>query len=226
LGVGRLKLKLKRKLKMRRFAKILLLLLMALCPAQIISAQGISGVAEKVKSSVKAKAGCWKLNRESRREIAEFTEDEQEWECRKEYVRVVIYQMDSDTSASKLFRDQRDQITQSPGRVVDEYQFGDESRVLSSFQYSTSSYIFFRRGNLMVRIDANTDRNGTSTSTLKNAVLFAQLLEENLTPPDNSSKHSSNIFFHQHVLPLLILNIRSGNPGISLLGYLHGVLCG
>jgi hypothetical protein len=93
-----------------------------------------------------------------------------------------MFQSSSDAGASALFTEQRDQIVSSPGRVVDTFKFGDESRVTSYFPYGPSSYIFFRSGTIFVRIDSNLAKKGKSETTLRNAVLFAQLLVKQMAP--------------------------------------------
>jgi hypothetical protein len=135
--------------------------------------QRVFDIAEKLKSAVKKKKRCWRLNRE---ELRRKDEAEQEWNCGKEWVRVDLIQYDSEAKAGETYREQRDQIVQAPGRVIDTYHFGDESRVTAYSPYSTSSYVFFRIGKIFVRIDSNLTRKGKTETTLKNATLFAQLL--------------------------------------------------
>ena len=141
----------------------------------------------RVKSAVRVKSSCWKLNRAQERQNGERTDFGQEWLCRKESVTVYFYQAPSIEAAVKLFEEMRDAPVASPGRTVDSHKFGDQSFIKSHSPYSKSSYVFFRKINIVIRIDSNIMRNATSERTLKNAVRFAQIVVEQIMPPPNNA---------------------------------------
>jgi hypothetical protein len=165
---------------MSRLSKFFVLLLLLLCAAPAAFSQDVFDVADRLKSNLQQNPRCWKLNRENYRRNVEAPEAEQEWKCGKEWIRVDMFQAPNDAAASAMFTEQRDQIVSSPEKIVDTYKFGDESRVTSYFPYGPSSYIFFRSGKIFVRIDSDLTKKGKSETTLRNAVLFAQLVVEQM----------------------------------------------
>ena len=167
-------------------AKLLVLSLVLLCSAPAAYAEDISDVAEQVKAVVKEKQPCWKLYHQQDRGKAV----EVNWVCAKEGVIAYLYQESSVEAAARLLYEIRTSPVASLARVPgappeDSYKFGDESFVRSYFSYSSSSYIFFRKGSIVVRIDSGSEGKTSSERTLRNAVLFAQLLIERMPPPNN-----------------------------------------
>ena len=119
------------------------------------------------------------------------------WVCGKEGVIAYLYQAPSVEAAVELLYEIRTSPVESsvvaPGEPsIDSYQFGDESFVRSFNLYSRSSYVFFRKGNIVVGIDSGTIGKASSKRTLRNAVRFAQLFAERMPPPHNSFKRSVN----------------------------------
>ena len=171
---------------MPRSANLLILSLALLCSAPTAHAEDVSTVAEKVKAVVNEKGSCWKLFHEQKRRDIDRAEVLVNWVCGKEGVVVYLYQEPSVEAAVKLFYEMRTAPVAAPGRTVDSYKFGDESWVNSYNPYSRSSYVFFRKGNIIVRIDSGTRGKASSARTLKNAVRFAGLFDEQIRqPPSN-----------------------------------------
>lgn len=179
---------------MPRFANLLMLSLVLLFPLPAAYAQDVSTVAEKVKAVIKDKASCWKLFHQQERKIDDGKAIEVNWVCGNEGVIAYLYQEPSVEAAVKLLYEIRTSPVQSSAtsRPVDPYKFGDESYVRSYYLYSSSSYVFFRKGNIVVRIDSGTTGKSTSTCTLRNAVRFAQMFAEQITPPNNSFNPTRN----------------------------------
>ena len=180
---------------MLRFANLLMLSLILLCSAPTNYAQDASAVAEKVKAVVKEKASCWKIYHQQERKIDGVTAVEVNWVCGKESVIAYLYQVLSVEAAARLLYEIRTSPVSSSAVVpgappLDSYQFGDESSVRSYYLYSRSSYVFFRKGNIVVRIDSGTMGKTSSKRTLRNAVRFAQWFAEVMPPPNNSSNPS------------------------------------
>jgi len=174
-----------------RRANLLMLLpaLLWLVPAAY--ARDVSDVAEEVKAIVKEKAPCWKVFRQEERKQAAFWEIDLDWVCGKEIVGAYLYQTPSVETAKKLLNDivtsPVQSLTTTPGHPVINEKFGDESDVRSYFAYSNSSYVFFRKGNIVVRIDSSGSGKTSSQKTLENAVLFAQLFAERISSSRSSS---------------------------------------
>lgn len=148
-------------------------------------AQDISAIAGKVKAIVKEQASCWKLYNQQERKNTEIEEINLNWTCGRDGVIAYIYQAPSVETAIKWFYELRTSpvaspVTSSNWRNADSYKFGDESSIRSNFLYSSSSYVFFRKGNIVVRIDSGSSKKTTSARTLKNAVLFARLINEQI----------------------------------------------
>ena len=144
-----------------------------------------------MKSLVKEKETCWKLFRQQERKNTEFSEVELDWVCGKENVITYLYQLPSVEAADKLLYEICTSPVQSSAVAlgappIDSYQFGDESFVRAYLLYSRSSYVFFRKDNIVVRIDSGTTGKASSKRTLRNAVLFAQFFAERMSLPDNS----------------------------------------
>jgi hypothetical protein len=168
-----------------------MLSLILLCSALAAYAQDVSAVAEKVKVVVKERTGCWKLFHQQERKTSDVTAVEVDWVCGKEGVIVYLYQAPSVEAAVKLLYEIRTSPVQSStvalgAPPIGPYKFGDESYVGSYYLYSRSSYVFFRKGNIVVRIDSSTMGKASSKRTLRNAVRFAQLFAEHMPPPNNS----------------------------------------
>lgn len=164
---------------MFRYASLLILHLALFCVAPSVHAQNVSTVSEQVKARVKEEAPCWKLFRHEARKTDQFAEIDVDWVCGKESVGVYLYEVSSEEAAAMLLRE----IVTSPVQSlavaagaprVDSYKFGDESYVRAYLLYSKCSYIFFRQGKIVVRIDSNTMGKATSKRTLANAVRFAE----------------------------------------------------
>lgn len=171
---------------MRRFTNLIMLLLMLVCSTSAVYSQELSEVVGRVKSVIQAKPSCWKLNRVQERNNSGWVSFEQEWLCRKESVTIYFFQEDSIDGAIKMFEELRTSPVQAPGLFVASPQIGDQSVIRTYPDYSRSSYIFFRKGKIVVRIDSNIMRNAPSTITLKNAIWFAQLIEKQISQPDNA----------------------------------------
>src|SRR5215208_1926265 len=179
------------EIKMAQHVALFMLSLILLCSASTAYAGDVPIVAEEVTVMVKEKASCWKLHRQQERKNVEFPEVELDWVCGKESVIAYLYQASSVEAAAKLLHEIVTSPVQSSAVVpgappTDIYQFGDESYVGSYYLYSKSSYVFFRKGNIVVRIDSNGMWKPTSKRTLRNAVRFAQLFDECMPPPNNS----------------------------------------
>lgn len=180
-----------RGVKMLRFAGLLMLPLILLCSAPAASAQDVSAVAEKVKVAVKEGARCWKLYHQQERKDGDRTAVEVNWVCGEEGVIAYLYQVPSVEAAARLLDEIRTSPVGSSAVVpgappMDSYQFGDESVVRSYYLYSRSSYVLFRKGDTVVRIESGTTGKASSERTLSNAVRFARLFAERLPPPDKS----------------------------------------
>jgi hypothetical protein len=165
---------------MFRPASLLILSLMLLCPPPAVYAGDVSTIAEEVKAAVEEKASCWKLFHQQERKDVDRAELWVNWVCGKKGVVVYLYQEPSVEAAIKLFYEMRTAPVASPGRLVESYKFGDESFVTSYNPYSRSSYVFFRKGSIVVRIDSGTTGKASSARTLKNAVRFARLFVEKM----------------------------------------------
>lgn len=175
---------------MFRYVNLLMLSLTLLCSAPAADAQNVSAVAEEVKAIVKEKASCWKLYHQQERKDGDHTTVEVNWVCGKEGVVAYLYQVPSVEAAAKLLNE----IITSPVQSLavaqgapplDAYQFGDESYVRAYLLYSKSSYVFFRKGNVVVRIDSGTMWKASHKRTLRNAVRFARMFAERIQPPGN-----------------------------------------
>jgi hypothetical protein len=182
---------------MSRTANLLILPLILLCSAPVVIAQSVPPVVEKVKVVVKEKASCWKLYHQQERKDGDRTTVEVNWVCGKEGVVAYLYQEPSVEAATKLLYEIRTSPVESlavvPGAPpMNPYQFGDESIVRAYLLYSRSSYIFFRKGNIVVRIDSGTMGKASSKGTLRNAVRFARLFAEHIPPPNNSLNRSAS----------------------------------
>jgi len=174
---------------MYRFAYLFMLSLALLFAAPTASAEDLSTIADKVKAVVNEEPSCWKLYRQQQRETIQFLEVDLDWVCGKESVIAYLYQAPSVEAASKLLYEIRTSPVQSSAVALgapplDSYKFGDESFVGAYYLYSRSSYILFRKGDIVVRIDSSTRGKASSKRTLKNAVRFAQLLDEYMPPPN------------------------------------------
>jgi hypothetical protein len=164
--------------------------LLLLCSAPAAYGQDVSAVAVKVKAVVNKSAPCWKLYHQQERKHGEGRAVEVNWLCGKEGVIAYLYQEPSVEAAAKLLHEI---LTSSVGSLatvpgpppLDSYQFGDESSVRSYFLYSKSSYVLFRKGNIVARVDSGSAGKTSSKRTLRNAVLFAQLFAEQMPPPNN-----------------------------------------
>ena len=182
---------------MSRTAILLTLTLMLLCPARAVNAQDVSKVSKKVEAIVKEKISCWKLFHQEERKVGDRSEVLVNWVCGKEGVVVYLYQESSVEAAAKLLHEIRTSPVQSLAVALDAppvgpYQFGDESVVRSHLLYSSSSYVFFRKGKIVVRIDSGTTGKASSKRTLRNAVRFAQLFADHLPPPNDSLNQTRN----------------------------------
>jgi hypothetical protein len=177
---------------MFRYANLFMLALTLLCSAPTAYAEDVSTVVEEVKAMVEKKSSCWKLLRQEERKNTEFLEIDLDWVCGKESVVAYLYQVPSVEAAAKLLYEIITSPVQSlavaPGAPpTDSYKFGDESYVRAYLLYSRSSYVFFRKGNIVVRIDSGARGSGSHKRILRNAVRFAQLFAERMPPPSNSS---------------------------------------
>jgi len=172
-----------RKTEMPRFTNLLILFPILFCSPSIAYTQQVSTVAGRVKSVVQDKSTCWKLTRMQERKSVVRTDVEQEWLCGKESVTIYFYQGITTEAAINLFREMRAAPVASPGRSVDSHKFGDESLIttgaLEIREGNTS--IFFRQGDMVIRIDAVTMENPQSSSALKQAIRFAQIVAERLS---------------------------------------------
>jgi hypothetical protein len=171
---------------MPRCAKLITLLLILVCSTSAVGAQELSEVVGRVKSIAQAKRSCWKLNRAQERNTGARKAFEQEWLCRQESVTIYFYQGDSIEAAIKMFEELRTSPVEAPGLFVESPKLGDQSSITTYSAYSRSSYVYFRKSNIVVRIDANTMRNASSALTLKNALRFAHIVEEQISQPNNS----------------------------------------
>ena len=203
---------------MSRTANLLILPLILLCTAPAANAQDVSAVAEKVKSVVKKSEPCWKLYRQQERKHGDGKAVEVNWVCGKEGLIAYLYQELSVDAAAKLLYEIRTSPVGSSAHVpgaptVDSYQFGDESFVGSYYLYTRSSYIFFRKGNIVVRIDSGSSGKTSSKRTLRNAVLFAQLFAEQMSLPNDDmhpTGNSVNVILH---LECLSQSFPAGDDG-------------
>ena len=185
------------KTKMSRIVILFILLLILLCSAPAVNAQDVSTIAKNVKAIVKETSSCWKLFHEEQRTVGDRAEVWVNWVCGKEGVVVYLYQESSVAEAAKLLYEIRTSPVQSLAVAIGTppigpYQFGDESFVRSNLLYSSSSYVFFRKGNMVVRTDSGTTGKASSKRTLKNAVRFAQLFVDHMPPPNDSIKQTRN----------------------------------
>ena len=144
---------------MTRTAILLILPLILLSPAPALNVQDVSTIANEVKAEVKEKGSCWKLFHQEQRKNGDRAEVWVNWVCGKEGVVVYLYQESSVEAAAKLLYEINTSPVQSLAVAMDAppirpYQFGDESFVRSNLLYSSSSYVFFRKGNIVVRIDS------------------------------------------------------------------------
>ncbi|HEX8071278.1 MAG TPA: hypothetical protein VF546_15085 [Pyrinomonadaceae bacterium] len=171
--------------------KLLVLLVVLVGSAPGVRAEGLVEIAGRVKGAVEEKRSCWKLNRVQER--WEGTAFEQEWLCgKKEAVTIYYFQRASVEEAAKLFEEIRTSPVQAPGRYVDAPKVGDQSTISAYNEYSTSSYVFFRKGDVVVRIDSNLLARGTPATTLENAVRFAQLVEAQIASPASPPGQTRN----------------------------------
>jgi hypothetical protein len=182
---------------MFRFANLFMLSLILLCSAPAASAEDVSTVVDNVKAIVKEKAACWKLYHQQERKDGERTTIEVNWVCGKEGVIAYLYQEPSVEAAVKLLYEIRTSPVQSLAVVqgappLDAYQFGDETVVRSYLLYSSSSYVFFRKGKIVVRIDSGTMGKASSKRTFRNAVRFAQWFADLIPTPNNSLNRTRN----------------------------------
>jgi hypothetical protein len=174
---------------MYRTARLLILTLVLLCCAPSAYGEDVPALVEGVKAAVRKKAPCWKLFHQQGRRETDRAEAWVNWACGKDGVAAYLYHEPSVEAAIKLFQEMRTAPVAAPGRAVDSYKFGDESFVSSFNPYSRSSYVFFRKGNIIVRIDSGTNGKASSARTLKNAVRFARLFVEQLSAPPNNGMH-------------------------------------
>jgi len=174
---------------MYRTVCLLILSLVILCCTPSAYGKDVPALVEGIKAAVKEKAPCWKLFHQQGRRDVDRAEAWVNWVCGKEGVVAYLYHEPSVEAAIKLFHEMRTAPVAAPGRAVDSYKFGDESFVRSFNPYSRSSYVFFRKGNIIVRIDSGTSGKASSARTLKNAVGFARLFVEQLSAPPNSGMH-------------------------------------
>jgi hypothetical protein len=148
-------------------------------PAQ---AQELADVLAKVKSAIVQKDSCWELKRAENRNLDDSKASEQDWVCGNQVVGIYYYQQPSIEAAGKLLQEIITSPVQAAGQTVPSPKIGDESSIRTYTEYSTSSYVFFRRGNIVVRIDSNlfetTDR--ANTLTLKNAIDFAKIVDDQI----------------------------------------------
>ena len=160
--------------------RFILSLLVLFC-VQAAYSQDISGVVKKVEALVND-ASSWKIQRRQERNRDDSKVMETDWVNGREIVGVYLYQEPSVEAAANLLEEMRTAPVESIATTgpVGRYDFGDESYIRSNGVYSTSSYILFRKGNVVVRIDSTSSGKITSACTLKNAVRFARLFEEQL----------------------------------------------
>ena len=212
---------------MHRFANLTMLWLTLLCFMSISYAQEVSALAERVSSVMRARPSCWRLNRVQERREGERIIFEQDWLCHNESVTIYFYQESSVEAAARLFEVIRSAPVAAPGRLVDSHRFGDESFITSYSAYSRSSYVFFRKDNIVVRIDSSTltVRNATWERTLRNAVRFAQIVVEQIMPPPNNAMQptATSAAFICKAWMLDTLNARRVMAGVrrSVLKYLE-----
>lgn len=176
---------------MFRPASLLILSLILLRYTPAAYAGEVSTIAEEVKALVKEKASCWKVFHQQGRNDVDRAELWVNWVCGKEGVVVYLYQEPSVEAAIKLFYEMRTAPVAAPGRLVESYKFGDESFISSYNPYSRSSYVLFRKGSIIIRIDSGTTGKASSARTLKNAVRFAQLFVEKISPQPNNGMYPS-----------------------------------
>lgn len=183
-------------MKLFRRANLLMLLLALLWLVPAAHAQDVSDVAEEVKAIVKEKAPCWKVFRQEERKQAEFWEIDLDWVCGKASVGAYLYQTPSVETAKNLLNEivtsPVQSLTTTPGHPEINDKFGDESYVRYYLAYSNSSYVFFRKGNIVVRLDASGSGETSSQKTLKNVVMFAQFFAEHISSPKSSSNRGVN----------------------------------
>ncbi|HKQ99454.1 MAG TPA: hypothetical protein VJT09_02205, partial [Pyrinomonadaceae bacterium] len=113
---------------------------------------------------------------------------EQEWLCPKEAVTIYFFQAPSIEAAVKFYEELITSPVEAPGEHVDSPKIGDQSSITTHTDYSRSSYVYFRKGTIVVRIDSNILKLTTPIRTLENAIRFAQIVEEQIEPPGNSPK--------------------------------------
>jgi hypothetical protein len=110
------------------------------------------------------------------------------WTCDEDSIMAYLYQAPSVEAAEKIFYELRTSPVAAPfwssdGQNTDSYKFGDEASIRTNHLYVSSSYVFFRKGNIVVRVDSNTGKKSKKTATartLKNAVKFARLFDEQI----------------------------------------------
>jgi|ERR1044071_6112272 hypothetical protein len=159
-------------------AALFLVSLILLC-SSTASAKEASAIASEVKAIVKKEKPCWKIYHEQERKDGDFHSVEVNWVCGKDGVIVYLYQVPSVEAAAKLLREIITSPVQSSAVAlgtppIGPYQFGDETHVGSNYMYSSSSYVYFRKGNIVFRIDSGATARTTSKRTLKHALRFAQ----------------------------------------------------
>lgn len=144
------------------------------------TAQDLPDLVTKVKSAVAQRDSCWELKRAEDRKVDDTKRSEQDWVCRNQVVGVYYFQERSPEAAAKLYREIITSPVQAPGRHLDSPKFGEESSISTYNEYSTSSYIFFRRGNIVVRIDSSPLERVDGSLILQNAITFATVVDQAL----------------------------------------------
>ena len=158
--------------------KTSILALVLLLAVQAGYTQDISTIVKDVEASLPNDTSGWQIHRKQERDQGKVIE--LDWVHAKEIVGVYLYQESSVEAAAQLLYKIRTAPVASITPTVNKFEFGDESDVRSNHHYLSGSYVLFRRGNVVVRIDSTSTGKTTPARTLKNAVRFARLFDEQL----------------------------------------------
>jgi hypothetical protein len=104
---------------------------------------------------------------------------EQEWLCDQQVLSIYYFQTPTIEAAARMYHQMINSPVQAPGKPVASPKFGDESSITIG-GYSTDSYVFFRRGSIVVRIDSSSLQKIEAARTLKSAIMFAQIVDKEI----------------------------------------------
>ena len=138
---------------------MLVLSLVFLVAVQAGYTQDISTVVKDVEALLPNDTSGWRIHRKQERDQGKVIE--LDWVHEKEIVGVYLYQESSVEAAAQLLYKMRTAPVASITPTLNKYEFGDESEVRSNHHYLTSSYILFRKGNVVVRIDSTSTEKTT-----------------------------------------------------------------